>query len=161
MNNNSGPLGSLFFMFRLSVIILSVLYVIYEYVVNGNAALREEWKYDDYGAPFLIFILLFSVFGVMIILKIQRRVAKVPLQAPSWHSNPFSISQPFQIYHIGSLALMIVGLTHIIMALIKYGILSDYGVFMSLVGIGTRVGIGLAASGLKADYEGDSRHFRC
>ena len=161
MNNNSDPLGNLFFLFRLSVIILSVLYVIYEYVVNGSAVLREAWKYDNYGAPFLISIFLFGVFGVMIILKIQRRVAKKRLQAPSWYSNPFSIYQPFQIYHMGSLALMVIGSTHIIMAFIKYGILSDNGVLMSLIGIGTRIGIGLAASGLRSDYEESSRHSRC
>ena len=155
--------STFFFWFRLLLLGASASYIGYEYYSANALSLKKQWSPELSNIYYLGAMFLFSIFGSMIVVITQAKANKGPLTRSSWFENPFSLSQPFQFYHMAAWLFLTGGVVHLCATYLKYDVISGYGLMMFIVGVGVRLGTAISAGRLGHRFEdGSSRssHFR-
>ncbi len=148
--------GTFYFWLRLLLLGASASYIGYEYYSGDALILKKQWSPELSNIYCLGAMFLFSVFGSMIVVTIQAKSNKESLTISSWFENPFSLSQPFQFYHMAAWLFLTGGVVHLCATYLKYGVISDYGLMMFIVGVGVRLGAAISAGRLEHRFEDES-----
>lgn len=145
--------GTFFFWLRLFLLGASASYIGYEYYSGNALSLKKQWNPDLSSIYYLGAMFLFSIFGSMIVVITQAKANKGPLTRSSWFENPFSLSQPFQFYHMAAWLFLTGGVVHLCATYLKYDVISGYGLMMFIVGVGVRLGTAISAGRLGHRFE--------
>jgi len=148
--------STFYFWLRLLLLGASASYIGYKYYSGDALSLKKQWSPEFSNIYYLGAMLLFSVFGSMIVVTIQAKSNKRPLTRSSWFENPFSLSQPFQFYHMAAWLFLTGGVVHLCATYLKYDVISGYGLMMFIVGVGVRIGIAIAAGRLEHRFKAKS-----